>query len=129
MTKLTDKDRLKVSRIIDEFNQDIFQGQKDIEYFATFRANFVYIHRLDPEREEPISRIKFSGDFDNWEFAIYKWSSESYDPNEFFFPGREKFDGTVLGALKAGHEAYPPHWSPKGADIISFISQMFNRRK
>ena len=42
-----------------------------------------------------------------WEFAIYKYSSEGYDDDEFFFPGAGNVDGTVEGAMLAGLEAYP----------------------
>ena len=42
---------------------------------------------------------------DNWEFAIYKYSSNAYSPAEFF-PGIEFVDGTIEGALNAGDEAY-----------------------
>jgi hypothetical protein len=43
----------------------------------------------------------------NWEFAIFKWSTERYDPDEWFFPGAEYVDGTVEGAMMAGLHAYP----------------------
>jgi hypothetical protein len=26
---------------------------------------------------------------DNWDFAIYRYSTERYDPEEWFFPGEE----------------------------------------
>jgi len=41
-----------------------------------------------------------------WQFAIFKWSTEKYDPNEWMFPGSGLADGTVEGAMKAGLEAY-----------------------
>ncbi len=41
------------------------------------------------------------------DFAIFKWSREDYDPEEWFFPGVEHVDGTIEGAMKAGLEAYP----------------------
>ncbi len=41
------------------------------------------------------------------EFAVFKYSSETYDANEFFFPGAGKLDGTIEGALRAGLEIYP----------------------
>lgn len=44
---------------------------------------------------------------DNWEFAIYKYSKDRYDPDEWMFPGSGHVDGTVEGAMKAGIEAYP----------------------
>ena len=42
-----------------------------------------------------------------WEFAIFKWTREQYEPDEWFFPGSNLFDGTIEGAMKAGLEAYP----------------------
>jgi hypothetical protein len=42
-----------------------------------------------------------------WEFAIFKWSSERYDPDEWMFPGNQYLNGTIEGAMKAGLEAYP----------------------
>lgn len=44
---------------------------------------------------------------DGWEFAIYKYSDNGYDPEEWGFPGAELLDGTVTGAMEAGMEAYP----------------------
>jgi hypothetical protein len=43
---------------------------------------------------------------DNWKFSIYKFSSGSYDSEEWLFPGSGSVDGTVEGAMKAGLEAY-----------------------
>ena len=42
-----------------------------------------------------------------WEFAIYKHSTNRYDPDEGFFPGAEEDDGTVEGALRAGWQPIP----------------------
>lgn len=50
------------------------------------------------------------------------------DPDEYFFPGSEKLDGSIKGALQAGHKAYPPHWSPEKSDIKSFLSLMFGKK-
>jgi hypothetical protein len=49
----------------------------------------------------------YTGDTSKWEFAIFKWSTERYDPDEWFFPGSECVDGTVEGAMMAGLHAYP----------------------
>ena len=54
----------------------------------------------------PICRLEYVGDMKKWQFAIYKFSSERYDPEEWFFPGEEFVDGTVEGAMKAGIKAY-----------------------
>jgi hypothetical protein len=42
-----------------------------------------------------------------WEFAIFKYSDERYDPDEWMFPGGEELDGTIEGAMRAGLKAYP----------------------
>ncbi len=55
----------------------------------------------------PICRLKYSDDFADWEFAIFKFSSDTYDPDEWMFPGYQYLNGTIEGALKAGLEAYP----------------------
>jgi hypothetical protein len=44
---------------------------------------------------------------DNWGFAIYRYSRNFYDPDEWMFPGANFVNGTVEGAMKAGMEAYP----------------------
>jgi hypothetical protein len=44
---------------------------------------------------------------DNWDFAIFRYSREFYDPDEWMFPGAGHVDGTVEGAMRAGLEAYP----------------------
>jgi hypothetical protein len=44
----------------------------------------------------------------HWDFAIYKYSDEAYDSDEWFFTGAEEVDGTIVGAMRAGLKAYPP---------------------
>ncbi|MCW3100981.1 MAG: hypothetical protein JWL77_6599 [Chthonomonadaceae bacterium] len=52
-------------------------------------------------------RLEYGGGIEEWSFAIYKYSRDAYDPDEFMFPGSEETDGTVEGALKAVQKAYP----------------------
>ncbi len=83
-------------------------GQLAGAYVPRFRGAYLYLARIDYNgRPSPICRLKWSGHMDKWEFAIYKYSTESYDPEEWFFPGAEEVDGTVTGAMRAGNEAYP----------------------
>lgn len=43
-----------------------------------------------------------------WKFAVFHWSSETYDDEELFIvPGINHFNGTVESAMKVGMEAYP----------------------
>ncbi len=79
----------------------------DCYYEAQFQGPYCYLHRADYGRLGPICRLTYTGRMDGWEFAIFKWSSERYAPNEWMFPGSEFVDGTIEGAMRAGLEAYP----------------------
>ena len=96
----------KVEELIEEFNQKTF-SQSDCFYQARFKGKFLYLDRSDYGNLSPICRLTYTGSMDRWEFAIFKWSSEKYDPEEWFFPGSQHIDGSIKGAMKAGLEAYP----------------------
>ncbi len=92
--------------IIEEFNQQELKGYSS--YIPRFKGAFLYLDRSDHGvRATEICRLKFTGSLDEWEFAIFKHSSNKYDPNEWFFPGIEHVDGSIGGAMRAGIMAYP----------------------
>ncbi|HUI32502.1 MAG: hypothetical protein PHO84_09845 [Dysgonamonadaceae bacterium] len=98
----------EVIKIINDFNITNFDDYvEDLFYFAEFKRNFFYLKRREFGRTSPIARMTYTGDLKKWNFAIYKWSIEDYDPDEWFFPGEHHVDGTIEGAMKAGLEAYP----------------------
>jgi len=101
----------EVQTLIDEFNQENFSDDDfkefgNVGYSARFRSKYLYLDRDDMGRPSPICRLKWNGKMDNWDFAIYKYSDNCYDAEEWCFPGEEYVDGTVTGAMKAGMEAY-----------------------
>jgi hypothetical protein len=103
--------KAEVQRLIDEFNQenfndDDFKGFGISGYSARFKGKYLYLDRDDTGEPSPICRLEWKGEMDNWAFAIYKYSDNFYDPEEWFFPGAEEADGTVTGAMKAGMKAY-----------------------
>lgn len=57
--------------------------------------------------ETKIGRLKYNGKMDNWDFAVFRYSREIYDADEWMFPGSGKLNGTIEGALRAGIEVYP----------------------
>ena len=57
--------------------------------------------------ETKIGRLKYNGEMDNWDFAVFKYSREFYDEDEWMFPGSGHLNGTIEGALRAGIEVYP----------------------
>ena len=107
----------EVQKLIDEFNRvnlkestsllSVFIPSKNKRgYSARFKGKYLYLDRTDRSEPLPICRLAWNGKMDNWDFAIYKYSSEKYDPEEWFFPGEEFVDGTLTGAMKAGMAAY-----------------------
>jgi len=96
----------KIRIIVAEFNKKTFK-KKDCFYEARFKGKQLYLDRSDYGRKGPICRLTYNGNMDDWDFAIFKWSKEIYDPHEWFFPGSEIVDGTIEGAMKAGLKAYP----------------------
>jgi len=107
----------EVQRLIDEFNQSelkestsllsaFFSKKIKRGYSARFKGKYLYLDRSDRYEPLPICRLTWNGSMFDWDFAIYKYSSEKYDPEEWFFPGEEYVDGTVTGAMKAGMVAY-----------------------
>ena len=100
--------KAQVEKIIEQFNQNI--GQPSMaSYVARYRGNYLYLDRADFAGDSrQICRLTYTGNVNNWEFAIYKYSSNRYDPDEWMIPGLAHLDGTIEGAMKAGLEAYPP---------------------
>jgi len=107
----------EVQKLIDEFNNSelkestsllsaFFSKKIKRGYSARFRGKFLYLDRTDRNEPLPICRLTWNGKMDNWDFAIYKYSSDKYDSEEWFFPGEEEVDGTVTGAMNAGMVAY-----------------------
>ena len=107
----------EVQKLIDEFNRTNLRESTSLlgtffpkkikrGYSARFKGKYLYLDRTDRYEPLPICRLTWNGRMDNWGFAIYKYSTEKYDPEEWFFPGEEFVDGTITGAMKAGMVAY-----------------------
>jgi hypothetical protein len=96
----------EVEAIVAAFNRQVL---KDPNYYyeTRFRGPHLYLDRFDYGRTGPICRLTYTGQMEKWEFAIYRYSKDRYDPDEWLFPGSGHVDGTVQGAMKAGLEAYP----------------------
>jgi hypothetical protein len=105
--------RREAQSIIERFNRETLGGGV-VRYTARFKGLYLYLDRIDFLGAElaPICRLKFTGETMDWQIAIYKYSRDIYDPDETWFPGHEKFDGTIESALSAGLAAYPPDYSP-----------------
>ena len=96
----------KVEQIIEAFNQRKLR-RDDCYYQARFKGKYLYLDRCDYGNVSPICRLTYTGNINDWELAIFKWGTETYDPEEWMFPGSGFVDGTIEGEMKAGIEAYP----------------------
>ena len=108
----------EVLKIVEEFNCKMFTGEQHPifkilfgetkrGFAARFKGKFLYLDRTDRGRPSEVCRLTWNGKMDNWGFAIYRHSRNFYDPDEWMFPGAGFVNGTVVGAMKAGMEAYP----------------------
>ena len=95
----------EVERIVSEFNRDVLKSS-DCYYVSRYRGRYLYLDRVTFGCQSQICRLTYTGKIEDWEFAIFKYSSER-DPDEWLFPGSQFIDGTVEGAMKARMEAYP----------------------
>jgi hypothetical protein len=92
----------------------VFNKAHKSGFQVAFKGKFCYlskIHKtywgLGKAVETKLGRLTWTDDIDSWEFAVFRYSRELYDPNEFMFPGREDLDGTIEGAMQAGFKLYP----------------------
>jgi hypothetical protein len=103
---IPDEVKTHVTAIVQRFNAAEIRNPHCV-YVPRYRGKFLYLDRADSGRLHPICRLEYTGNMQEWSFAIYKYSDERYDEDEWFFPGAEHVDGTIEGAMKAGLEAYP----------------------
>ena len=92
-------------RAVEEFNRKELRGTGS-RYLPRFKGKYLYLDREDFGDVGHICRLEYAGSKRGWYFAIYRYSDERYDEEDWFFPGNQFVDGTIKGALKAGMEAY-----------------------
>ena len=108
-TIIPQKTRREIVTIVNEFNEGTLEIINSFyKYVAMFKGEYVYLNIKKYEKIFPAGRLLYSGDKENMDFEIYKYSSGRYDKDEEFFPGVQYLNGTVKGALYACNEAYPP---------------------
>jgi hypothetical protein len=103
---ISDEVRASVEARVAQFNQA--EVEDPHQYFSVrFRGKYAYLDRDEYGHLGPRARLTYTGDLEHWDFAIYKYSDNGYDPDEWFFPGAQHVDGTIEGALRAAMLAYP----------------------
>ncbi len=103
-SKISTEVKEEIEEIIDQYNANAVG-----DYFVEYRGDKIYLKRLEVTGHiSPVARLHYTGSLDDLDFAVYRWTTEKYDPEESFFPGSELFDGTILGAMKTGEKSCPP---------------------
>jgi hypothetical protein len=103
---IPDEVKTHVAAIVQHFNTTVIRNPHCM-YVPRYKGKFLYLDRQDYGRLHPICRLEYTEKMEDWSFAIYKYSDERYDAEEWFFPGAGHVNGTLEGAMKAGLEAYP----------------------
>src|SRR5262249_37929463 len=104
--EIPDTVKTEVAARVAQFNTAVIRNPHCL-YVPRYRGKFLYLDRQDYGRLSPICRLEYTGKIEDWSFAIYKYSDERYEEEEWLFPGEEPADGTIDGAMKAGLKAYP----------------------
>ncbi|MFN2151770.1 MAG: hypothetical protein ACK2T5_09260 [Anaerolineales bacterium] len=99
--------KAQVDEIVANFNRTVLKNQPRRWFSTRYRGQYLYLDHPKTYRTWPVCRLTYTGKMDGWGFAIYKYSDERFDPDEWFFPGSGQIDGTIEGAMRAGLEAYP----------------------
>ena len=105
--KIPPEVKAQVEEIVSNFNYTELSDKPHRWFSTRYRGQYLYLDSPKTYRTWPVCRLTYTGKMDGWEFAIYKYSNERFDPDEWMFPGTEFIDGTVEGAMRAGQAAYP----------------------
>ena len=105
--KIPETVKKQIEDMIESFNNNRLR-HLGCYYLTRYKGSYLYLDRYESECDstEPICRLKYNGQMNDWDFAIFKYSSERYATDEAF-QSDNLFDGTVEGAMKAGLKAYP----------------------
>ena len=105
--KLAPAIKQQADAIVARFNAEQLKNKSYAHFTTKYRGSNLYLGHERGGKFWPVCRLTYTGDMENWDFAIYKYSGERYDPKEWFFPGSGEVDGTIEGAMRAGLKAYP----------------------
>lgn len=94
-----------VESIVEDFNKKHLRPHG--RYVTQWANKNLFIGFSSGGKASPRCRLTYTGSLDDWAFAIFKFSTETYDTDDWMFEGEEHVDGTIEGALEAVLKAYP----------------------
>jgi hypothetical protein len=105
--KIAPEIKEQADAIVARFNAEQLSDRPWALYVTNYQGAHLYLGHQRGGKFQPVCRLKYTGDMEKWEFAIYKYSDNRYDPEEWFFDGAGEVNGTIEGAMRAGLQAYP----------------------
>ena len=105
--KIAPEIKAQADAIVARFNAEQLSDRPWAHYVTNYQGAHLYLGHQRGRQFWPVCRLKYTGDMEKWEFAIYKYSDNRYDPEEWFFDGAGEVNGTIEGAMRAGLKAYP----------------------
>lgn len=120
--KIPEQIKESIENIVNEFNTTKLK-KFDCKFVIQYKGNFLYL-LMDEGLPDlaPTLRLKYTGNIKKWEFAIFKWSSETYTTDYLFIPGSQYIDGSIEGALQAAITAYPPRNKNDSKNELGFLN-------
>ncbi len=100
--KIPEEVKAVIGQRVQAFNKAHKSG-----FQVEFKGKYCFLSKIGWKEPTKLGRLEWSGDIEKWRFAIFRYSREFYDPDEFMFEGAQKLDGTIEGAMRAGIELYP----------------------
>src|SRR5262249_47175058 len=89
---IPDAVKTDVAARVEHFNTAVIRTPHCM-YVPRYKGKFLYLDRQDYGRLHPVCRLEYTEKMEDWSFAIYKYSDERYDEEEWFFPGAGHVDG------------------------------------
>jgi hypothetical protein len=114
----------KANSEIARYNAAHYASDSGIAYRAYAKGNYLYVDRNEYGQDVKTFRLLFNGKIDNWDFEIFKWSSEKYTDDTFGMPGEQYLNGTISGAMKAADKLYPPPDKINELDIFQQLMKL-----
>jgi hypothetical protein len=114
----------KANLEIEKYNAAHYASDSGIAYRAYAKGNYLYVDRNEYGQDVKTFRLLFNGKIDNWDFEIFKWSSEKYTDDTFGMPGEQYLNGTISGAMKAADKLYPPPDKINELDIFQQLMKL-----
>src|SRR5207249_1614909 len=59
----------RAAEVVERFNREVLGGGR-VRYVPRFKGSFLYLDRQGSGAPGPICRLKYTGSFEAWEFAI-----------------------------------------------------------